>query len=197
MTLDKAVEQIGEPKPPPEDDWSSGWPQSATEFDALIEAFQDRLVHYAFRRIRDFHEAEDVIQEVFVKAYTCRAEMRHVVRVAPYLYRMAANLCTDRMRRHQPVMIPLDDVDPGGLKDRRPSAAQLAEASESLRRADRLLAPLPEAQAEVLRLRVFDDLSLEEIAQVQSCSMETAKSRLRYAISKLRRVLSRSREKVR
>lgn len=98
MMRDNAAECTGEPKQPPGEDWSSGWPQSAAEFEELIEAFQDRLVHYAFRRLRDFHEAEDVVQEVFVKAYTCRGEMLHVTRVAPYLYRMAANLCTDRLR---------------------------------------------------------------------------------------------------
>lgn len=196
MMQDNTLECIGESKPPPEEDWSSGWPQSAAEFDGLIEAFQDRLVHYAFRRLKDFHEAEDVIQEVFVKAYTCRGEMRHVTRVAPYLYRMAANLCTDRQRRHRPVLIPLDEIDTDSLADSRGNAAQAAEVSESLSRTERLLARLPKTQAEVLRLRVLDDLPLEEIAKVQGCSMEAAKSRLRYAVQKLRRIVSKAKEKV-
>lgn len=196
MTLEKAIEDIGEPEKPPGEDWSSGWPQSATEFEAFIAAFQDKLVRYAFRRLRDFHEAEDVIQEVFLKAYTKRREMCHVARVAPYLYRMAANLCTDRLRRRHPVLIPLDEIGPEDVADTRSTAVQVVGATESLQYTDSLLARLPKAQAEELRLRVLDDLSLEEIAAMQGCSMEAVKSRIRYALRKLRRIVSRTRENV-
>ena len=196
MMLGFDVEQLGEPEQPPGEDWSSGWPQSAAEFDAFIGFFQDRLVTFAFRRLRDFHEAEDVIQEVFAKAYTTRGDMRGVRKVTPYLYRMAANLCTDRLRRRRPVMIPMEDLEPDALSDQRAIASQVLAASESLRRTDLLLSRLPDKQAEALRLRVFDDLSIDEIAETQGCSMETAKSRLRYAIRKLRSVLSKARERM-
>lgn len=196
MRLSTAVERMGDPEQLPGDDWSSGWPQSADDFDDFIRVFQDRLVNYAFRRLRDFHEAEDVIQEVFVKAFTNRAQMSRVSRVVPYLYRMAANMCTDRLRRRRPVIVRIDDIDVESITDTRSNAARLVEATESIRRTDQLLARLPDAQAETLRLRVIDELSIEEIAEVQGCSVETAKSRFRYGVGKLRRVLSKAKERL-
>ena len=73
-----------------------------------------------------------------------------VRKVTPYLYRMAANLCTDRLRRRRPVMIPMEDLEPDALSDQRAIASQVLAASESLRRTDLLLSRLPDKQAEAL-----------------------------------------------
>ena len=62
----------------------------------------------------------------------------------------------------------------------------LLEAAEELRRIERLLARLPEEQAEAVRLRVLDGLRVGEIADVMECSESTATSRLRYGLEKLR-----------
>jgi len=68
------------------------------------------------------------------------------------------------------------------------------QAAEQLRFAEQLLGQLPEAQAEVIRLRVFDELSLREIAQVLRCSMNTVCSRLRYGFRKLRHLVGERQE---
>ncbi len=90
--------------------WTAGWPQTPPEFEVLIEVFQDQLVRYAFCRLKDLLDAEDVVQEVFLKAYTRRSELSRVYPVAPYLYRMIANMCIDRVRRHKPVIVSIDEV---------------------------------------------------------------------------------------
>ena len=130
--------------------WTGGWPQSAAEFEALISVFQHRLVRYAFRRLKNLHDAEDVAQEVFVRAFQQRAELRSVTRVAPYLYRMAANLCTDRHRRPKPVQLSIDEPHSSELQDGRAGPRERALAAQDLLRADELLSHLPAEQAEVL-----------------------------------------------
>lgn len=175
-------------------EWTSGWPQAPSEFEALIDAFQDRLVRYAFCRLKDVCEAEDIVQEVFLKAYTRRNELCNVYPVAPYLYRMAANLCIDRLRRRRPVLVQIDETN---MPHVRSVATERLAAAEQLEHADELLARLPRRQAEVLRLRVFGDLSLAEIADIHACSLATVKSRLRYGIARLRGILSPGKERTR
>ena len=88
-------------------EWTSGWPQSPAEFEAFIDVFQDSLVRFAFCRLKDLGDAEDVVQDVFLKAYARRNELRHVRAVAPYLRRMVANQCIDRLKKPRPGPWPM------------------------------------------------------------------------------------------
>lgn len=54
-------------------DWHGGWPQDAAGFEPLVGCFQDRLVGYAFRRLGNLADAEDVVQDVFVRAFAAAA----------------------------------------------------------------------------------------------------------------------------
>lgn len=175
----------GPSQPPPQ--WAGGWPQSTEQFEAFIDVFQDRLVYYALRRLGDIQDAEDVIQEVFVKAYVRRANYRGVERVTPYVYRMAANACTDFLRRRRAAPpISIEELDGDALTERSPGAAEAVAALEEVRRIEATLGRLPGRQAEVIRLRVFDELSLAEVARMLGCSLPTVKSRLRYGLARLR-----------
>ena len=66
-----------------EEAWAGEWPQTAEEFEGFVEAFQNRLVARAFRRLRDIHDAEDLVQEVFIKAYLRRLKCRKIKQVGP------------------------------------------------------------------------------------------------------------------
>ena len=68
------------------------------------------------------------------------------------------------------------------------------QAAEGLRRAESLLARLPEEQAEAIRMRVFDGLRLGEIAEVLGCPINTVGSRLRYGFQKLRNIVGAEQE---
>ncbi len=171
--------------------WHGGWPQTSCEFGAFVDAFQDRLVGYAFRRLNDFHDAEDVVQEVFVKAFVDRTRFKNIEQITPYVYRMAANACTDALRKRgrRPEIVSIDDVGESAKRDTAMDVAEQAAASEEIRRIEATLSDLPAKQAEVLWLRFFDELSLVEVATVAGCSLGTAKSRLRYGLRKLRKLL--------
>src|SRR6266568_5038824 len=77
------------------------WPQSVEEFELLVAAVQDELVHFAFCRLRSHADAEDAVQDVLVRAYLTREKHRAVTGVRPYLFRMVANRCTDILRQRQ------------------------------------------------------------------------------------------------
>jgi RNA polymerase sigma-70 factor (ECF subfamily) len=175
-------------------EWEGGWPETLHDYERLVEAFQDRLVRYAFRRLGNLHDAEDVAQEVLVRAYASREERRQVVYVSAYLYRMASNCCTDRLRMRGRRSMTTQEMEVMQLPSRQPDGLQEAAAAEELRRIEALLRGIPARQAEVVRLRVFDELHLNEIAEVVGCPLPTVKSRLRYGLEKLREIVVREKE---
>ena len=165
--------------------------RSLAEFEALVERFQDRLVRYAFRRLGDIHDAEDVTQGVFVGAYTHLAKGNKISRIGPYLYRMTANGCTDVLRKRRRSEIPTEEIGPEGVPADARDPSEVAAAAEELRRIEGVLRGIPWRQAEVIRLRVLDDLRFTEIAEVLGCRLGTVKSRFRYGLQKLRAILAR------
>jgi RNA polymerase sigma-70 factor (ECF subfamily) len=173
-----ASDPAGEPVPTAPE----GWPQTIREFEALVEAIQDRLLHFAFYRLGDLQDAEDAVQEAFVRAYADREKLRKITWVAPYLFRMVGNRCTDLLRKRQRAGPLLEET----------SAAKLpGESALEQQRIEGLLGRLPQRQAEVLRLRVFADLQFDEIAEAVGRSVPTVKSQFRRGIERLRRILIR------
>ncbi len=175
-------------------EWEGGWPQTLPDYERLVEAFQDRLVRYAFRRLGNLQDAEDVAQEVLVRAYGSREERRQVLCVSAYLYRMASNGCTDHLRMRGRRNISTEEMQDMQLPSRQPDGLQEATAAEELRRIEALLHRIPARHAEVVRLRVLDELHLNEIAEVIGRPLPTVKSRLRYGLEKLRKIVVREKE---
>jgi RNA polymerase sigma-70 factor (ECF subfamily) len=170
--------------------WSAGWPQSPREFEALVDTYIDRLVRYAARRLGNIHDAEDIVQEVFVRAFTERIKYKAVARPGPYLYRMVSNACIDSLRKRKGWMTSLEDSEPETLCSSNNLTSDAAVIEEETRRAEELLQLLPEDQAETIRLRVFGELSLKEVAETLGCPIDTVSSRLRYGFKKLRQIVS-------
>ncbi len=175
------------PKPPDSADvWDRAWPQTRCEFEALVDAFLDRLVRYAYSRLGNLQDAEDVVQEVFVRSLMDRSKRQNVTMVGPYLYRSVANACTDLIRKRGSGIVVRDEIGVDDMPDHGRPPSNALEAADEFRRAERLLGQLPPSQAEVVRLRVMDGLRLGEIADVIGCPANTVSSRLRYGFRKLR-----------
>lgn len=183
------------PKRPLEPASESGpdWPRTRAEFAALVETYADRLVRYAFRQTGSLHDAEDIVQDVFAKAFDGNTK-RIVSAVGPYLYRAVGNACVDFLRRRNRAALFCEEVGADELLAAAKGPSAAAQAAEELLRIDRLLRQLPAEQAEAVRLRVFDELSLNAIAELTDCSINTVCSRLRYAFAKLRGALSEKQE---
>ena len=167
--------------------WTREWPQSVEEFEAFVGIFQARLFQLAFYRLCDHQEAEDVVQMVFVKAFTERVRLRKAAkRTAAYLFRMTVNACIDRIRvRGRRNEIPIHD-----LTHELPQPERgYREAAEEAQRIQNLLRRLPGEQANVICYRIFDELSFMEIAEIEGSLETTIRSRYRYGIQKLRAVL--------
>lgn len=170
------------------------WPQSNGEVAALVDAYAGRLVRHAFRQLGDYQDAEDVVQQVFVRTLVDKSNCRKVLAVGPYLYRSVANACTDLLRRRNSAAVFREEISTEQLLAGSDGPSEIAQAAEGMRRAESLLGRLPKEQAEAIRLRVFDGLRLGEIAEVLGCPVNTVCSRLRYGFQKLRNIVGGERE---
>jgi RNA polymerase sigma-70 factor, ECF subfamily len=173
--------------------WREGVPQTQQGFSRLVDAYKDDLVRYAFRRLGDLQLAEDLAQDVFIRTYQARERCGNVGNVRAYLYKVAANLCVDSLRKGKHGESGIAD-DILTLKAKEPSAPEAVAAWEQLQRIEAILRRIPKDQAEVLRLHVLDELAFSEIAEVTGCSTATAKSRFRYGLERVRRAMGKGEE---
>ncbi len=174
----------------------------AEAFDDLIDAFGTRLHGYLYRLIGSRDEADDLLQDVFLRVVRMIGSYRHDYRFEGWLFRIATNLVRDRIRKvvREPKVIPFSSSGSGsgdtgagesgatweGDDESAPSpeaAMQLADDVDALQKG---LAKLPEAEREVIMLRHFSDLSYAEIATVMETPLGTALARAHRGLQKLR-----------
>ena len=165
----------------------------AAAFEALYRRHRGPLYRYFLRQGRERAAAEEMYQDVWTGVIRSRARYRPTAKFTTWLYRMAHNRLMDEFRRRHG-REPLSFDDPGAaLADPpAPAGADPQREAEHREQAGRLLAALaalPEAQREAFLLHEEAGLSLEEIAAATGVGFETAKSRLRYAVARLRQAL--------
>ncbi|MCH7829450.1 MAG: RNA polymerase sigma factor [Proteobacteria bacterium] len=161
-------------------------------FETLYRRHKDALYRYLFRLCRHKDTAEDIFQDVWSKIIKARASYRPTAKFTTFMYRVAHNCFIDHVRRNKrhansAELIPEHHVDPGELPE---TSAERSLAKERLALA---LRDLPEEQRDAFLLYEEAGLSLEQIASVTGSKRETAKSRLRYAVRKLRAAIQEPR----
>jgi len=167
---------------------------SAAAFDQLYRRHKGPLYRYLLRQCRDAAAAEELFQDVWMNLVRARAGYTVTARFSTYLYRLAHNRLIDHYRRRVPAaLVSFDDDEDGAPEvpaggDAEPHVAYEARAQAA--RVLELIAALPAAQREAFVLQQEAGLSLEEIAEATGANRETVKSRLRYAMAKLREGLS-------
>lgn len=156
-------------------------------FESLYSRHRLRLFRHLQRQLRDASLAEELFQDVWQRVISARERYQPEAKFSTWLHQIAHNRLADhwRARSHRP-----DAPD-----DARERAEQLPDpdsperqlsAFEERRRLQLALEELPPDQREVLLLRLEQELTLEEIGEITGVGRETVKSRLRYAMDKLR-----------
>lgn len=160
-------------------------------FEQLYSRHRTRLYRFLLRQLRDPSLADEFFQEVWQRVISARADWKPEAAFTTWLYRIAHNRLTDHWRalKHRPPAPADGDERAARVPDPDTPERNLSEF-EQRRRLQLAMAELPEDQREVLELRLQQELSLEEIGQITGVGRETVKSRLRYAMDKLRTRLS-------
>ena len=142
-------------------------------FRVLHDRYHDRLLAYVRHMLRGSSEAEDVVQDVFLRAYGALASGERDVAVRPWLYRVAHNRCIDYVRRAAAPPLQPDELLPGGT-----DPVVEAERREELKRLIADLHNLPEAQRSALIIRELEGLSYDELATALGVTVPAVKSLL-------------------
>jgi RNA polymerase sigma-70 factor (ECF subfamily) len=153
-----------------------------------LEDWAPRVFRFALRLTGDPHVAEDVTQETFLRAWPARARLRDERLMRVWLFRIAANLWRDRLRRDRSPIAqaePLTGVEPG----RQVSPERCVAQRDELRRALDGMNALPPRQREVLYLSACEELNTEEIAGVLAMSRGAVKANLSLARKAMREML--------
>jgi RNA polymerase sigma-70 factor (ECF subfamily) len=175
--------------------------EDSRRFDEIVQQHKNRIYHYICRMTHDSPDAEDLTQEVFIKAYQSLATFRQEAAVDTWLYRIATNLVIDRFRRRKRGPLawlawgggdeegdPLAELpDP----DRGSDPADVAELTELQAEVHGAIATLPPKLRSAVILHDMEGLSYEEVAAVVGCPIGTVKSRLFNGRTLLRRKLAR------
>jgi RNA polymerase sigma-70 factor (ECF subfamily) len=172
-------------------------------FERLVARYEKPIWNFLRRSVRDPATAEDLLQEVFLRliksAGEPKAEWKGAAKLSTWLYTIARNLCVDHARRavHRDARSLDGDGAPGAeselpmsLHERIPAPGAAADAliadREIAARIDGAIAALPDDQREVFLMREAMEMSFAEIAVAVGASEPTVKSRMRYALEKLR-----------
>jgi len=157
----------------------------------LFEANYDRICRYLASMIHDPDEAEDLTQETFLRAFQQRDSLRNREAVIGWLYRIATNVCLDRLRQRAR-RAPLEtetDLDDIPIESDTPSLEQTVEQNEMSTCVQQFLTDLPDDYRAVILLQDMHGLTGPEIAEILGVSLATAKIRLHRGRKRLRAVL--------
>ena len=164
-------------------------------FNPLIRKYQRRIYNLIYQRVRDREAAEDVCQEVFLKAWQALPNFKGESAFYSWLYRIAVNCSIDALRkRNREIVLAFEEL-PQGMDDvlqipqMYPSPCEILEREELKQIISEAASQLPRGQYRVFQLRYQDELSIKEIAAHLNRSEGTIKAHLYHAHRKLRTLL--------
>ena len=153
------------------------------ELETVIVREQDMLFRFAYMRVGNRADSEDIVQNVFLKLFRSSENLMSVRNVKHYLIRSISNACMDFHRRRQDTL-PLENADKEAVPD------EDVKMYEEYLRITALARTLPPEQREVLYMKCIDGLKFREISDILDIPEATVKSRYRYAIQAIQKQLN-------
>jgi RNA polymerase sigma-70 factor (ECF subfamily) len=164
----------------------------AGAFESLYRRHRSTVYGFLMRSLGHRDQADDCFQDVWSRVIAARESYRAEARFTTWLLQIAHNLLIDRYRRQRPE-VPLDAVPEAADRssiEANESPERLLTEFERRRRLRDAVAALPPEQRHAVLLRLDQELPLEDIGRITGVGRETVKSRLRYAMDKLKESLS-------
>jgi len=161
-------------------------------FDLLVKKYQKKIYFLAYRMVRNHDAADDVAQETFINAYSSIKSFKLGYSFYTWLYRICMNLSINYLKRQKFVISESqfeEEVSPLEKETESEDPLSLLVQKEQERKIEQAIDSLPPKYKTVFVLRVYEDLSYEEIAQALNISLGTVMSRLFRARERLQELL--------
>lgn len=149
-------------------------------FELFMMRFQDRVYRLSLIWLKDEHQAADVTQEVFIRAYKGLGKFRFRATPFTWLYRTTFNICRECNRKKVAEQLTEEPISGG------PSIERQVSIEQSARQIRVLVSRLPQRQQEVVVLRLFEQFSVADTARLMKCREGTVKALLNKAMGKLK-----------
>ncbi|WP_102029511.1 RNA polymerase sigma factor SigW [Salirhabdus sp. Marseille-P4669] len=165
-------------------------------FEEVVSFYQNKVYQICYRMLGNSHEAEDIAQEAFIRAYTNIHSFDDKRKFSTWIYRIATNLSIDRIRKKKPDYF-LDAEVQGTeglnmysqLSADQPLPEEEVETLELQSYIQKQIQSLPEKYRSIITLRYVDDLSLQEISEILDMPIGTVKTRIHRGREALRKKL--------
>ncbi|MBP1994951.1 RNA polymerase sigma factor [Paenibacillus eucommiae] len=159
-------------------------------FEAFVYRYHSPLLGYLERQLQDSGKAEELVQELFIRLIRQLRSDKIPPQIRPWLYHVALNLCRDYWRSggYRTERSTSDELLE--QRDAHPTVVEIYERQETRQEIIRTLQKLPEMQRDIIILRFYQDLMLQEIADVLDLSLSTVKTNLYTALKKLKKQLA-------
>ena len=159
-------------------------------FDVIVERHRRAVYQLCFRFVHNHEDAADLAQDVFVRAFRGLGSFKQDSALATWLYRIGVNVCLNRVAVKRPQTEPIDVSQ--HVDTSEPDPLQQVVRAERAAEVRAAIALLPPKQRAALILRVYQELSHEEIATVLGSSVGAVKANFFHALGNLRKALNRS-----
>jgi RNA polymerase sigma-70 factor (ECF subfamily) len=158
----------------------------------LFETYHDRIYRYVLGMVKNSAEAEELMQDTFLRAYRHGDSLRDPEAVRGWLYRIATHVCLDRLRQRRPLVSLNSEEDEDRVKppvSQSPSPLEVSERKETSACVQRCLDFLPDKYRAVVLLHEAHSLTAPEIAELLGLTVTTVKIRIHRARRKLQKVM--------
>jgi RNA polymerase sigma-70 factor (ECF subfamily) len=156
-------------------------------FDLIVERHRRAVYQLCYRFVGNHEDASDLSQDVFLRAFRGLKSFRGQSSVGTWLYRIGVNVCLNRVSVRKPASEPIDEGQHVDTRSESPSDRVLR--GERAARVRAAVAELPPKQRAALILRVYQEMSHQEIANVLGSSVGAVKANVFHALQNLKRLL--------
>ena len=160
-------------------------------FDQLVVLYQRDVYRLCYRYVNNHEDANDLTQEAFLRAWRGIGRFRGHSAFSTWLYRVAVNACLNFRASKKP---PAQEL-PETLADPGMGAAQRVEKTDQARRVRQAVSRLPEKQRATLILKIYHELTHQEVARVMGSTVGTVKANLFHALGNLKKLVAEGSER--
>ena len=166
------------------------------EFKERVLPVSQKIYRYAQRLLGNVHDAEDVVQEIWMKLWVRRDQMEEVKNIEAFAFRMTRNLCLDKIKLKKPEYY--DDREESAFRfdgaDDRPDPERSLELKDTMEKVNYIIGSLPEQQQTLLQLRDIQGMEYGEISELTGLEINAIRVNISRARKKLRDTLQNIQE---
>ncbi|MFC2116896.1 RNA polymerase sigma factor [Bacteroidota bacterium] len=163
----------------------------ASEFKKKVLPVSQKIYRYAGRLLGNVHDAEDVVQEIWVKLWERRDQLDEVKNIQAFAFRMTRNLCLDKIKLKKPQYY--DDREEAAYRfdeaDGEPDPERKLELKDTVEKVNHIIGSLPEQQQTLVQLRDVEGLEYDEISHITGLEVNAIRVNISRARKKIRETL--------